>query len=188
MDNEGKKIVKNFNLKVIYCKEILKNTVLRKAIITLILFLVVYAFAIFIGVFHYPKWYVITNFMLNKKHFETILYNKEVDNLISVSQIDALECSDETSKSIKKLFKYGIYQSFRINYERDYNKTEYADTDYVRMCVFTTKSSRYDKRGIMYSNMNIRIISLADGNVYSCHYLGDGWYYFQYSYKDYEKG
>ncbi len=181
-------LFENLRTKVISCKEILKNTALRRTIIILILILVIYVFAVFIGVLHYPKWYVITNFMLNKKHFETILYNKEVDNLISVSQIDAIECSDEINKSIKKLFKHGIYQSFRINYERDYNKSEYAVTDDVRMCIFTAKSSRYDDRGVLYYNTDISTISLADGNVYRCYSLGDGWYYFQYLYKNSEKG
>jgi len=181
-------LFENLRTKVIRCKEILKNTALRRTIIILILILVIYAFAVFIGVLHYPKWYVITNFMLNRKHFETILSNKEIDNLTSVSQIDTLECTDEIQKSIKKLFEHGIYQGFRISYERDYSKAEYAVTDDVRMCIFTAKSSRYDNRGILYYNSDISTISLADGNVYRCYSLGDGWYYFQYLYKDSEKG
>lgn len=183
MDNEPNKIISNLSFKEKLCKKISSY---RKVILVLIIALGIYAFLAFIGIIHYPKWYIIVDFNLNKKHFEVVLNDKEIDYLTSTDTID--KCTTESQKSLKKLFKYGIYNRFGKNYECTYINGKYSVTDEIESCIFFTKSIRYDSRGVLYSDTNKSEIALNDGNVYRCYPIGDNWYYFEYAYKAKEQG
>lgn len=158
-----------------------ERTTIKRIIMLLIFVLSIYFILCLIGIIHYPKWYIIADFKFNKKHFEVVLNDKEIERLTTVNEID--KYTMESQKSLRKLFKYGIYNRFGKSYERNYDNGDYYITDEIESCVFVTKSIRYDFRGVLYSDTDKSEITLGDGNVYKCYPLGGGWYYYEFAYK-----
>lgn len=148
-------------------------------------------FLMFVGIFPYPKWYLISNFHINKKHFEIIINCDECDYLDVGQNCNNLNISDLSTKSaLKILFEYGIYESFSKQYESHYEHSIFGMTkvenDNVIFCVFYPKNYRdASPRGIVYSKDEIYTFTILD-NVCICYPIEDDWYYFEYAYK--EKG
>ena len=151
-----------------------KNVKPLKAIIFIILIFVIwqYAYLIFIGVLHVPKWYLIVNFRFNQNHFERIVdsdfekctnYSGEIESYIS--NID----DEKLQKSMRSVF----------------NATwaKMTKEDYKHCCLFEAYCYDYKiDRGIMYydgDDVLPSVYRITAGSYCYFEPLGKGWYYYE---------
>lgn len=139
-----------------------------------------------IGIFRYPNWYLISNFRINKHYFETIISSDEYDGFSSGQEYYIDKIDDPALKTaIKKLFVYGIWGSFRkeYQYEDNYGSSE-AGADKkqreVAFCIFQPdNASDYDVREIIYAK-DEDVLNSKFFNVNDLYHIEGNWYYFQY--------